>query len=136
MGRELFEPFRKHQSMGRRDEPNADVAGPGGRRAFPRAAFEKTEFYNDFWKQCGQTAIGMALVKRDGQLFNISSSIAAGEPEDNQVYADMLTRLAPHLHRAVRYFEAGQSEKSIDELGGGCSMRSVSACCWWATAAN
>lgn len=85
---------------------------------FPRAAFEKTEFYNDFWKQCGQTAIGMALVKRDGQLFNISSSIASGEPEDNQIYADMLTRLAPHLHRAVRYFEAGQGEKSLNELGG------------------
>lgn len=84
----------------------------------PRAAFEKTEFYNDFWKQCGRTAVGMALVKRDGQLFNISSSIAAGEPEDNQIYADTLTRLAPHLHRAVRYFEAGQGEKSLGELGG------------------
>jgi DNA-binding CsgD family transcriptional regulator len=85
---------------------------------FPRATFEKTEFYNDFWKQCGRTAIGMALVKRGDQLFNISSSIASGEPEDNQIYADMLTRLAPHLHRAVRYFEAGQSEKSLNELGG------------------
>jgi DNA-binding CsgD family transcriptional regulator len=85
---------------------------------FPRAEFEKTEFYNDFWKQCGPTAIGMALVKRDGKLFNISSSIGSGEPEDNQIYADILTRLAPHLHRAVRYFEAGRVEKSLNELGG------------------
>jgi DNA-binding CsgD family transcriptional regulator len=84
----------------------------------PREAFVKTEFYNDFWKQCGETAIGMALVKRDGRMFNISSSIANGGPEDNRVYADTFTRLAPHLHRAVRYFEAGKGEKSADELGG------------------
>jgi len=84
----------------------------------PRESFVKTEFYNDFWKQCGETAIGMALVKRGGQMFNISSSIAGGEPDENRVYADTLTRLAPHLHRAVRYFEAGRGEKSVDEMGG------------------
>jgi DNA-binding CsgD family transcriptional regulator len=84
----------------------------------PRADFIKTEFYNDFWKSCGETAIGMALVKRDGRMFNISTSIENGGPEDNRVYADMLTRMAPHLHRAVRYFEAGQTDKGADEIGG------------------
>lgn len=83
-----------------------------------REAFVKTEFYNDFWKQSGETAIGMALVKRDGLMFNISSSIASGSPEENRVYADTFTRLAPHLTRAVRYFEAGRGEKRVEEMGG------------------
>lgn len=84
----------------------------------PRADFQKTEFYNDFWRECGETGIGMTLLKSEGRVFNISSSIAIGEPEDNRVFANLLTRLAPHLHRAVVYFDSAMGPKPISEMDG------------------
>lgn len=84
----------------------------------PRATFRKTEFYNDFWKPCGETGVGVTILKGENTLFTMATAVSRGEPEENRRFATLLTRLAPHLCRAVGHFEAGKGPRTVDQIGG------------------
>lgn len=84
----------------------------------PRAKFVKTEFYHDSYRKIGaESAVGITIDREDNRLFLLSTLTSSADADANREAADRLTRLAPHLRRAFRHFQAGYRDKVIAELG-------------------
>lgn len=84
----------------------------------PRERFIKTEFYNDSYRKIGaESAVGITIDREDNRLFLLSTLTSSADADSNRQAADRLTRLAPHLRRAFRHFQAGYRDKVIAELG-------------------
>jgi len=84
----------------------------------PREKFVKTEFYHDSYRTIGaESAVGITIDREDDRLFLLSTLTSSADPDANRQAADRLTRLAPHLRRAFRHFQAGYRDKVIAELG-------------------
>jgi DNA-binding CsgD family transcriptional regulator len=84
----------------------------------PREKFLKTEFYHDSYRTIGaESAVGITIDREDSRVFLLSTLTSSADADANRQAADRLTRLAPHLRRAFRHFQAGYRDKVIGELG-------------------
>lgn len=84
----------------------------------PREKFVRTEFYNDSYRKIGaESAVGITIDREDNRLLLLSTLTSSADADANRQAADRLTRLAPHLRRAFRHFQAGYRDKVIAELG-------------------
>lgn len=85
----------------------------------PRDKFVRTEFYNDCFLELElESAVGITIDRADGRSFLLSTMTASADADANRAAADRLTRLAPHLRRAFRHFQAGYRDRVIAEVGG------------------
>ena len=83
-----------------------------------RERFIKTEFYHDSYRKLGaESAVGITIDREDSRVFLLSTLTSSADADANRAAADRLTRLAPHLRRAFRHFQAGYRDKVISELG-------------------
>jgi len=84
----------------------------------PREKFVKTEFYHDSYRKIGaESAVGITIDREDSRVFLLSTLTSSADADANRQAADRVTRLAPHLRRAFRHFQAGYRDKVITELG-------------------
>lgn len=84
----------------------------------PREKFIRTEFYHDSYRKIGaESAVGITIDREDSRVFLLSTLTSSADADANRQAADRLTRLAPHLRRAFRHFQAGYRDKVIAELG-------------------
>lgn len=80
-----------------------------GERIVPRDEFVRTEYYADFLRLRDiEAGIGVTLWRESACSFLLSTLTSRIDPDENQRVADLLTRLAPHLTRAFRYYRSGQ----------------------------
>ena len=105
----------------------ATVAAPAGtvlidREVAGRDAFERSEFRNDFGRRVGLHA-GMAVKVLDESSVAAVLVVARGrsQGEFDPADAKLLSRLAPHLHRAVQVnrrlsLPRGETEATADVL--------------------
>lgn len=84
----------------------------------PRDRFVRTEFYNDYFNALElESAVGITIDRADGRSFLLSTMTTSADADANKAAADRLTRLAPHLRRAFRHFQAGHRDQVIAEVG-------------------
>ncbi len=66
----------------------------------------KTEFYTDFLVPAGsESAVGVTIVRNEGRSFLLSILTSERETQRTAEAAELLTRLAPHLHRVFKYYQ-------------------------------
>jgi hypothetical protein len=83
-----------------------------------RADLVRTEFYGDFMRSIGaEAAVGVTIVRESGRSLLLSTLTDRADPHENMAAAETLTRLAPHLKRAFRYYQTGPFQKALSEVG-------------------
>jgi DNA-binding CsgD family transcriptional regulator len=83
-----------------------------------RADLVRTEFYGDFMRSIGaEAAVGVTIVRESGRSLLLSTLTERADPHQNLAAAETLTRLAPHLKRAFRYYQTGPFQKAMSEVG-------------------
>lgn len=89
-----------------------------GERIISRDDFVRTEYYADFLqRQDIEAGIGVTLWREDASSFLLSTLTARVDADANQTIADLLTRLAPHLSRAFRYYRTGRFGGALARFG-------------------
>lgn len=84
----------------------------------PRDEFVRTEYYADFLKrQEIEAGIGVTLWREDACSFLLSTLTSRIDADENQRVGDLLTRLAPHLARAFRYYRKGRFGGALAQFG-------------------
>lgn len=84
-----------------------------------RDRFVRTEFYNDHFRELElESAVGITIDRADGRSFLLSTMTTSADADANRAAAGRLTRLAPHLRRAFRHFQACYRDRVIAEVGG------------------
>ncbi|TRB06981.1 helix-turn-helix transcriptional regulator [Agrobacterium tumefaciens] len=72
----------------------------------PRKQLVKTEFFNDWLSPNNiSTSIGVTIDKNEGSPLIVSTVTSRGDPDENSVFSDQLTRIAPHLRRAASFYK-------------------------------
>lgn len=93
-----------------------------------RPALLRSEFHAGFLRPLGcESGVGLTVEREEGRLFLLSILTSEPDPARNMGAADLLTRLAPHLRRALRYYRngpprhavTGASEAAFTVLGAG-----------------
>jgi DNA-binding CsgD family transcriptional regulator len=80
--------------------------GVTAEQMLPYDQLVKTEFYTDFLVPAGlSSAVGVTIVRNEGRSFLLSILTSDRESERTHVAAELLTRLAPHLHRVFKYYQ-------------------------------
>jgi len=79
----------------------------------------RTEFYND-WLVPNNIAcsIGVTIDKNGDCPLIISTVTSRADPEANSEFSEQLTRIAPHLRRAARFYRDSPSRWSGFDAGG------------------
>ena len=89
-----------------------------GEHIVPRDEFVRTEYYADFLRRREiEAGIGVTLWREQACSFLLSTLTSRIDTDENQRIADLLTRLAPHLTRAFRYYRAGQFGGAMAQFG-------------------
>jgi DNA-binding CsgD family transcriptional regulator len=89
-----------------------------GERILPREQFLRTEYYADFLRRGGiEAGIGVTLFRERSCTFLLSTLTARVDPDENEVVATLLTRLAPHLARAFRHYRCGGFGTALAQYG-------------------
>ncbi|BCH33831.1 hypothetical protein MesoLjLc_57610 [Mesorhizobium sp. L-8-10] len=83
-----------------------------------RGDLVRTEFYGDFMRSIGaEAAVGVTIVRESGRSLLLSTLTDRADPNQNVAAAETLTRLAPHLRRAFRYYQTGPFQKALSDVG-------------------
>jgi DNA-binding CsgD family transcriptional regulator len=83
----------------------------------PRADFVRSEYYNDFARKNGfESAVGVTIIRDRGVSFMLSTSTSRADPDANMAEAERLTRLAPHLRRAFKYYSRGPHDQAVTDV--------------------
>lgn len=83
-----------------------------------RAELVRTEFYSDFMRSIGaEAAVGVTIVRESGRSLLLSTLTDRADPHENMAAAETLSRLAPHLKRAFRYYQTGPFQKALSDAG-------------------
>lgn len=101
---------------------NRTPTGQGaiGEDFISHAELSRTEFFNDFWhRHDGHGAVGMAILREGSRSFNLSVTTTRWtDPDESRACAALLTRLGPHLKRAVISVESGGRQRNMSEING------------------
>ncbi len=82
----------------------------------PRRDLVRTRFHADFMRPMAcESATGVTIERMDGRLFLLSVLTPQADPELNARHAALLTRLAPHLRRAMRAYRRAPALTAQDE---------------------
>ncbi len=91
-----------------------------GEEIVSRDEFNRSEYYNDYICRNGlETGIGLTLHRDNGCYFLLSTLTDDEDLDRNLERAETLTRIAPHLQRAFRYYRSGAFHASALNLGEG-----------------
>jgi len=117
-----FARYGQHYSQINPWMPKASVRQVGlgvvSEQMLDRADLVRTEFYSDFMRSIGsEAAVGVTIVRESGRSFLLSTLTDRADPDENLAAADTLTRLAPHLKRAFRYYQTGPFQKALSDVG-------------------
>lgn len=83
-----------------------------------RETLVATEFFNDFLAPNDmQAAAGVSVIRDEARFFMISTLTNVVDPDAVRPIADQMTRLAPHLRRAMEFYRRGAGEAWATELG-------------------
>ncbi|MGO4838211.1 helix-turn-helix transcriptional regulator, partial [Rhizobiaceae sp. 2RAB30] len=83
-----------------------------------RGELVRTEFYGDFMRSIGaEAAVGVTIVRESGRSLLLSTLTDRADPNLNMAAAETLTRLAPHLKRAFRYYQTGPFQRALSDVG-------------------
>jgi DNA-binding CsgD family transcriptional regulator len=83
----------------------------------PRSDFVRTEYYNDFARKNGmESAVGVTIIRDRGVSFMLSTATSRADPDANMAEAERLTRLAPHLRRAFKYYSRAPHDRAVTDL--------------------
>jgi DNA-binding CsgD family transcriptional regulator len=83
----------------------------------PRAEFVRTEYYNEFARKNGmESAVGVTIIRDRGVSFMLSTMTSRADPDSNMAEAERLTRLAPHLRRAFKYYGRASHDRTVTEV--------------------
>lgn len=84
----------------------------------PLEELVRTEFFND-WLVPNNIAcsIGVTIDKHGACPLIVSTVTSRGDPEANSRFSDQLTRIAPHLRRAARFYRNGPARWAGFDLG-------------------
>lgn len=75
--------------------------------------FQRTEFYNDFYRNdVGQTAVGVTVQREADTSILLSIATSRTDANENLYAAQLLSRLSPHVRRVFRHIKS--SAKNID----------------------
>lgn len=89
-----------------------------GERIVDRGNFQLTEYYTDFIRRNGfETGIGVTVFRDEDCSFLLSTLTARADPEQNQIAADQLTALVPHLRRVFRHYRSGPIRTVSRDIG-------------------
>lgn len=84
----------------------------------PDDELSKTEFYNDYLKPNNiARSIGVTIDKAGHCPLIVSTVTSSADFEMNSAFSEQLTRIAPHLRRASRFYRNGPSRWSGFEIG-------------------
>jgi DNA-binding CsgD family transcriptional regulator len=83
----------------------------------PRADFVRTEYYSDFARKNGiESAVGVTIIRDRGVSFMLSTATPRADPDANMAEAERLTRLAPHLRRAFKYYSRAPHDRAVTDV--------------------
>jgi DNA-binding CsgD family transcriptional regulator len=84
----------------------------------PQEEMVRTEFHNDFLLPNNiARSIGVTIDKHGDCPLIISTVTSRADPEWNQAFSDQLTRIAPHLRRAARFYRESPARWAGFDLG-------------------
>lgn len=84
----------------------------------PVKELQKTEFYNDYLAPNDiACSIGVTIDKHGDCPLIISTVTSRASPEHNSQFSEQLTRIAPHLRRAARFYRNNPSRWAGFDLG-------------------
>ena len=89
-----------------------------GEQIVPREAFNRSEYYNDYVRPNGlETGIGLTMFKDERCYFVLSTLSEDRDIDRNLARAGVLTRIAPALDRAFRYYRSNAFRAPALEMG-------------------
>lgn len=89
-----------------------------GEQIVERQAFNSSEYYNDYIRPNGlETGIGLTMFKDERCYFVLSTLTDDTDIDRNLARAGLLTRIAPALDRAFRYYRSGAFRSAALDLG-------------------
>jgi DNA-binding CsgD family transcriptional regulator len=84
----------------------------------PVEQLHKTEFYNDWLAPNDvECSIGVTIDKNGDCPLIISTVTSRADPELNRAFSEQLTRIAPHLRRAARFYRNSPARWAGFDLG-------------------
>lgn len=91
-----------------------------GEQIVSRAAFNSSEYYNDYVRPNGlETGIGLTLFKDDRCYFVLSTLTGDHDIDRNLERADILTQIAPSLDQVFRFYRSSGFRAAALDLGEG-----------------
>lgn len=83
----------------------------------PRTQLVRTEFFNDWLAPNNiSSSIGVTIDKNGDSPLIVSTVTSRDDPDENSAFADQLTRIAPHLRRAARFYRNSSARWAAFDL--------------------
>lgn len=84
----------------------------------PAETLHKTEFYNDWLVPNGiERSLGVTIDKNGDCPLIVTTVTSCADPELNSAFSEQLTRIAPHLRRAARFYRNSPARWAGFDLG-------------------